>query len=758
MKTPIRLLATQSLCLIALAIFFVVRSEAQDPFSPDENAGEATAQELGDNSAAKGAKDSSGRPPEQVERSAVVLSIRANPPRTPAELARAVQLLARIRRWDEVGRWLDEAAKLGLNETNATQMVQAAGVQTFVQLSGLESGLSDLRKSNAQKILDLASAAVNNPKRLVEAVAKLRSPIKAERMQGYRSLESAGNRGVAALINHFLDDTASKPAPAMCEAFALMGKSAFGAWQAAMTTSNAIARGKLALLAVRAGDASLTMQLCIAANDVRVDQTVREELATIAAAKGKSIPKTQTVHRHAIDQMQKSLTAFQKIRWEDEPDAYMTWQLSSDEKTVSEKTARLADLDWVRAVQCAHSVIQCGATEDIQSGLALAILCEQACLSAADAANVTLASVAPNMPTTMHDSYEFGCLVWDAAEKNGLASAQRIAVQNLGRWANEEGTIPNPVLERLSAACFSGHGPVRYTAAQALLDSMVRRREDGSVQLSDIHFDGRNRLEKVLLEMRLLEGSPLALVVGGAVDLRTHTKTFLESFGYRVQEATSATQTMSLLREGLPIEAVFIVSPVLEMNLGDLTQRIRAHPGTAACPIAILAASLSRGEHEIAASDVRVVMGSVPPEPTEFADILRRMRIVTQSPKIDASLRNTWREVSTSYWNERQSKLVASQAKGVGSTAIDTPLGQLHLIRMAADKSVAMPKREQASQNFVQSVKQFGVLLSSETVKAQYDEYNKRGPDEPDLRIALGRILDAIEAAKGDRPWDEVAP
>ena len=69
-----------------------------------------------------------------------------------------------------------------------------------------------------------------------------------------------------------------------------------------------------------------------------------------------------------------------------------------------------------------------------------------------------------------------------------------------------------------------------------------------------------------------------------------------------------------------------------------------------------------------------------------------------------------------------------------------------------------MPQREQASQNFVQSVKQFGVLLSSETVKAQYDEYNKRGPVEQDLRVLLGRILDAIEAAKGDRAWDEVAP
>jgi len=107
---------------------------------------------------------------------------------------------------------------------------------------------------------------------------------------------------------------------------------------------------------------------------------------------------------------------------------------------------------------------------------------------------------------------------------------------------------------------------------------------------------------------------------------------------------------------------------------------------------------------------------------------------------------------------DRQSKFVSTQPKSLRSTVVDTPFGQLQLIQIAIDNSRSLPQREQASQNFVQSLKQFGVMISSETVKAQYDEYNKRGPDELDLRIVLGRILDAIEAAKGDRPWAEVAP
>ncbi len=752
MNIPIRIFAR---LLLAILFFTLVQSpfaESQDPFV----GGDAEPDDVSPIVASKGSDRAASLAPN--ERSAVVLSVRSNPPRTPSELARAIQLMTRIRRWDEVGHWLDEAVKLGLNEANATKMVQTAGTQTFLQLTSLDAGLSDLRRANARKILELASAAANNPTKLKTSVSALGSLSKTERIQAFRALESAGNRGVAALINFMLAEGSAAPSPTMCEAFALMGKPAFVAWQAAILSPHADARGRLALLAARSGEPSLMTDLCVAAIDERIDQGVRNELAMIAANRNKSIPTGKEIYRHALEQMQKSLKAFQTIRWMDEPDAFTAWQLSADGRTVKDIPARLADLEWTKAAQYAHSAMQCGGFADSDSGLAAAVLCENASRLSPEAANtLTLASVLPKLPSTIVDSYEFGCLVWDGSQSSGLASAQLTAIRNLARWANAT-TIPNAVRERLSKACSSGFGSVRYSAAQALLGTMYSQAEDGSVQLSEVHFDGRHQLEKVLSEMRMLEGSALALVVGGAADLRTHTRVFLEAFGFRVLEASSATQTMSYLRAGQPIEAVFVVSHVLEMNLGELAQRVRANPTTAACPIAILAASLSRGEHEIAGADPRVVMGSVPPEQAGFADILRRINIVSQSPFLDSANRNTWRELSDAYWLDRQNKFVSAQPKAAHSTAVDTPVGQLQLIQYSIDNSKSLPQREQASQKLVQSVKQFGVMISSEAVTGLYDEYNKRGPNEMDLKIVLGRILDAIEAAKGDRLWAEVAP
>ena len=759
MTTPPRIFARLFVFSIVFSLVYAHFVRAQDPFTGD---GLGTVEVEIEKNALATATDSgvqvSRNRFDPSERSAVVLSLRNSPPRTASELARAIQLMARIRRWDEVGHWLDEAVKLGLNEENASQMVQSAGTQTFLQLTSLEKNLSDLRKANAKKILDLASRAANDPNKLIGNVQSLRSENRTVRIQAHRALESAGNRGVAALINLLLAESSIAPNATMCEAFSLMGKPAFAAWQTAMSTPHSDARGRLAQLAVRSGEPSLTTELCVAAIDQRINQDVRNELAKIASNRNKSIPSGSAIYRHSIEQMQKSLSAFQSIRWMDEPDSFMTWQLSSDGRAVVEKPARLADLDWTRSAQFANAALQCGEAADRDSALAVAVRLENACVSSPEAASsLTIADVAASLPAAILDSYEFGCLVLDGAEIANLASAQFVAVRNLARWASH-GTIPIAVRDRLSRACGSGFAPVRYAAAQSMLGAMYTQTDDGSIQFADIQFDGRNRLERVLSEMRMLGGSPLALVVGGASNLRTHTRTFLETFGYRVLEAASASQTMSVLREGQPIEAVFVVEKVLEMNLGELTQRIRANPSMATCPIAILAASLSSGEHEIAGLDPRLVMGSVPPEQSGFVDILRRMRIVTQSPFIDSTNRNTWRELSTTYWTDRQSRLVSSQPKGFRGAIADTPVGQLQLIQIATGNSRTLPQREQASQNFVHSVKHFGVLISSETVKAQYDEYNKRGPDELDLRIVLGRILDAIEAAKGDRPWAEVAP
>ncbi|MEQ1825575.1 MAG: hypothetical protein ABL921_06495 [Pirellula sp.] len=688
------------------------------------------------------------------ERSAVVRSLRLNPPKTPSDLARAIQFSARIRRWSEVSYWLDQLPKFGIDETTSTQMVQTAGTQTFLSLLIGDAELSDSHRGTIQKILDLANSSSHDPNKLRSNVVTLLKPDKQARVRAFVALQSAGNRGVKALMDYMLSEHASSPNPTMSEAFSLLGKQAVTAWQAAMMTSDARARGRLALLAAYSGEPSLALDLCTVANDRDIDESVHQTLASIVANRNKSIPSGPSTFRHAIDQLHQALKNYQQIRRHDEADAFTGWQLSEDGHEVIEQPARESDLAWARIVQLALCALRTGPAADIDSALAVAVQLESSARRLPEGSSFEQETV--GLSKSMRDSYEFGCLVLDASESSDLASAQKMAVKNLSRWATP-GTTPSVVRERLVRACKSGYAPVRYEAASTLVASLYANSKQDAKSFADQSFEGRNRLERILSEMRGLESRPLALVIGGSTELRTHTHELLEAYSFRVTEAASAAQTMASIREGLPIESICIVDRVLEMDLGQLIQRIRGNPTTAKCPIALLAASLSSGAHSVAAHDDRVVMGSVPPAQAGFGDILRRMSLVGQSPTIDSTQRIEWKDRADAYWNNIQELFALAHPTPNFKPVIETAEGQSRLISIVVDDNQSMPKREQASQIFVQSVKQFGLLISSETANAQYDVYNTRGPYESELCVVLGRVLDAIEASKGQKEWSAVS-
>jgi hypothetical protein len=275
---------------------------------------------------------------------------------------------------------------------------------------------------------------------------------------------------------------------------------------------------------------------------------------------------------------------------------------------------------------------------------------------------------------------------------------------------------------------------------------------------STASFNGSSRAEAVANEMRQLTPEPVAVLIGGNEGLRGHTHGLLDQFGYRVFEAASAAEVFHLLRTNLPIEAVFIVEHVRELDLGQVVQRIRANPTTSTVPIALLADSLSRGEHSVAEEDHRVIMGSVPPSVDALADIVSRMRAVSDPPPMTLEARILFKASAQNYFESAKSS-PAKRNGSVGEASVsDTREEQNELLRVLADATVPELKREQASRNFVQSVRRFGLLITSETAQDQYDVYNLRGESEPITRAVLGRVLDAIEAVNGQRAWTEVGP
>jgi hypothetical protein len=741
----------------ACFVFAVSMALAQDPFS-----------DFGDGE--DGASEPVATPERRVrdsedvdlkERDAVVLSLRRDPPRDAIGIAKALQWMTRIRRWDEAGRWLDKLGSGGMSPKVAKQIVDAIGAKPLLDLEMQLTGLTDSQRAAAARIRMLAAESLQDPSSLASSVAQLRSPSKGDRLNAYEALKAAGASGITAMLNATLDENAQPPNNSMVEAFSLLGEQAPRAWQVAMTTPHADARKRLVGLVAPLPKPKMGCELMAELYDPSVTDAVRESLERSLTRPQSQMPSVQEVNRFALDLVEQSLNEYRRRSRLNEVDTEIEWMLSQDGRKLNESTAIPAMLALTRASQAAQIAVRLIPQSDLASAMAIAAHWEY--LSARGAIDATGDPMFRNaLPESLRDSPEFACLVWDAALSNRLSGAQAVAIANLSRW--EGAGIPGPVRERLVAATRSGLAMVRYPAAVALIKSKL---EVSAVPADSdpldkksppTGFQGSSRVDAVATEMRQLSSEPVALIVGGNEGLRGHMHGLLDQFGFRLFEAATAAEVFQLLRSGLPVEAVFIIEHVRDLDLGQLVQRMRANPTTSAVPVAMLADSLSRGEHSVAEEDHRVVMGSVPPTLEALGDITARMRGVSDPPPLTLEARILFKDSADNYF---QTTAVAPAAPGAGAGEprwAATQGEQNQLLRILADGTESKLKREQASRNFVQSVRRFGLLITSETAQSQYDVYNLRGESEPVTRAVVGRVIDAIEASNGQRSWADVAP
>jgi hypothetical protein len=137
-----------------------------------------------------------------------------------------------------------------------------------------------------------------------------------------------------------------------------------------------------------------------------------------------------------------------------------------------------------------------------------------------------------------------------------------------------------------------------------------------------------------------------------------------------------------------------------------------------------------------------------------LGDILARMNQMIAYPRATPEDRILWKENAVNYLRSVYPEVPSTEGSGVSIRLADTQEEQNNLLRLAGDMSETPRRREQASQIFVQSIRRFGLLISTDTLNAQYDVYNNRGATEPVTRLVMGQILDAIDEVYGRQATD----
>ena len=738
------------------------------------------------------------------ETSAVVRSLRSNPPTTPSELAQAVGLMTRIRRWDEASRWLDRIGRLELDGPTALAVLRGAGPRTWAAIEANAGSFKTEQLQLIDKLRKLADDEVHSPANLAVQVNRLTSPNQADRLAGFDALRAAGDSGITALLDAVMRTNGLNPNPSMIEAFSLMGPNATAAWQTAMTSPHNEVRDRLIQLVHRAPKPSMGPELLTAIHDPTLLDSTKTGILRSLAERGKTAPEPQQAFEYNIATLDKSLDQFRQLSALNDIDARNVWVLNQDGRGVSTRPGNAADQSLARASQAALQALRTAPAGDKVSARAFATYLEE--LSRNGSTDLANSPVFQSLlPESLRESHEFGCLIWDAATEERLPGAQALAVGNLARW--QGALMPNPVRDRLAKASKSGHPSVRYPATIALMNSLLDQkglipssREPDEVSVansakisqatatqrfadrsattgdstpavdlvppSDAYlgserrgfeqrgyieggFQGASRVDINAREMQQLMADPMVMIIGASPSLRSHSHGLLSAMGLRYWEASSVDDVFNGLRNSVPIEGILIVDHLRDLDLGQLIQRVRSNPSTSTVPIALLAENLSSGEHLVAAADHGVVVGSVPPSIEGLGDILSRMNQMLAYPRATPEDRILWKDNAVNYLRAAYPQNPSLLTSGASIRLADTQEEQNNLLRVAADASQTPRQREQASQIFVQSIRRFGLLISSDTLNGQYDVYNSRGETEPVTRLVMGQILDAIDEVYG---------
>ncbi|MCU0720164.1 MAG: hypothetical protein MUC83_10715 [Pirellula sp.] len=569
------------------------------------------------------------------EKDPVVKSLLIDPPTTPQQLGKAVKLMVRINRLDEVGRWLRSIEKLQLDETTAIALVDSAGPRTFGIIAETESiEISPAGKELAKKIIELASGARMNPAALTQYADQMRSLDTATRLAGYRGIESAGRAGVQAFLANVMASGAQLPTPIMCEALAKLDSPAWEAWSEAIRTTHSDARLNLAVLAYGSRDPKFLVQL---ASVIDASDPADESWTPLRKAWGGSSKSSEDlILKQAVEDLKSTLALHRRIRFDNDAAVSLQWRLAEDGRTLQLIEGRPADVVFQRLQSCASTVLRSAKSANRDSALAYAILGEslstqQSYLELQD------------LIARFKDDQSFYCFALDVAVENDLGIAQAAILEEFKRFLVP---LSSDVKERLVRSLDSGFRVVRYRSASVLMDYMFSLPED----LARTSLYGRNKLDRVAKELVAAKSKPVAFVVGSSSSLRSHTKALLDAQNYSVVEYGSATEVISDAKQGTAPDKIFIVSSVFEVSLAQLVQRLRAIPVTSRTPILMLCDRLNKSEIESIASDGRVVFGSVPPDAAGLLQLVSRLTVMdSQTPSLIFSDRLVWGEKAGRY-------------------------------------------------------------------------------------------------------------
>lgn len=736
------------------------RVQAQDdPFAPDGSTPKTKS------SATKSSTKASV--PRVEEKDAAVLGLRQSNLTTPQQLANAVKVTLDIGRPDEAAVYLQKLRDAKLDDEGLAALRAKFGSDFFLRLAQ-DQRLNEEDRGFGSQVLDAAQRVARDPKRLAATIPQLADPNLEKRVSASGAIALAGRSAVNPLLAVLRDPSQASLHPAVRQMLVKLGREAVDPL----------------LPALQSNDSGLRVQLYEVLSKLQSERAVSYLLrpaladASDSGAAGNNDP-TQPVsdsERAAAieglirivgerpsraDAEQYLERRVQRLNAGEQPFVLdidglgEIWVLDADTQLPVERRLDGPTLVAMEAERLSRELHRLAPANKHYRRLYLAARLEVAQLVAGldeeladdgalrEASEAGSEAVEDVLAHSLRENHVAGAL--GALRTLAVCGGTHLLKTEDGRV----GTL---------ASCLQhSDRRIRFVAAQTILKLDPQTA-----------FPGASLLTDVLAFSASSVGARRALVVHPQAAESQDLVGMLNARGFEADAAANGRTAMPQARRQSDYEFV-LVSHVLEHpRVYEFVEALRQDPMTARLPVVIIVrADEIEKVRRTAELDAHTML-FVRPYGTESLDLLlHRVNGLSQRSVVsrDQRIRHAEQALSAiARMNQdganyrfydlprleasvvlalRTSELSQKAAEVLGQ--FGTPRAQQSLVDFASEPSWPLADRQRAIVSLAEAIKTHGILLTKDSILAQYSRYNASERLDRDSQAVLSAILDLLE-------------
>ena len=287
--------------LIFSVVLIPVGVRAQDPFGgspmesnpfglPDPNAGADTSSPFGGlgrptDSEPAAVLNGGATAPEVEETNPVVLMLRENPPKSPAEMAKGLSWMMRFKRWDEVRRLLDSVSAKNWSLAELAELSKSADPALWLRLTVDEAGLNEAQSALLNSIMSAPNKLARDSAWLDSWIDRLSHPQPGERRLAQLKLQDGGEVAIQRLLDRLMNGDGKVDAGMLAGTVAEFGETGVGALRAACLVKDPERAGRVLRGLAEIPGQTFSAELGAALSSSRLSETDKNGLSELILQK-----------------------------------------------------------------------------------------------------------------------------------------------------------------------------------------------------------------------------------------------------------------------------------------------------------------------------------------------------------------------------------------------------------------------------------------------------------------------------------------